>query len=121
MGGVGVEMCPGAALSVAHGLRLVVGREHVLVVLAPEHLRLLRRRPVEQAGALADRLGGGVRHERQLAAGTGALNNRTGGTAEQYKAEKVASGDGAHPAADGYEVLSKLVIAADWTDWLRGT
>jgi hypothetical protein len=35
--------------------------------------------------------------------------------------EEIASGDGAHPAADGYEVLSELVIAAGWADWLRGT
>lgn len=35
--------------------------------------------------------------------------------------EEVASGDGAHPAADGYEVLAQLVIAAGWADWLRGT
>jgi acyl-CoA thioesterase I len=35
--------------------------------------------------------------------------------------EEVASGDGAHPAADGYGVLSKLVLSAGWIDWLRGT
>lgn len=34
--------------------------------------------------------------------------------------EEVASGDGAHPAADGYEVLAQLVIVAGWADWLRG-
>jgi lysophospholipase L1-like esterase len=33
---------------------------------------------------------------------------------------QVAAGDGAHPAAEGYKVLSDLVIAAGWTDWLRG-
>jgi lysophospholipase L1-like esterase len=33
---------------------------------------------------------------------------------------QVAAGDGAHPAAEGYEVLSDLVIAAGWVDWLRG-
>jgi acyl-CoA thioesterase I len=33
---------------------------------------------------------------------------------------QVAAGDGAHPAAEGYEVLSGLVIAAGWADWLRG-
>lgn len=66
--GVGVEMCSGAALSVAHGLRFVVGRKHVWLVLAPERSGLLGRR-VEQAGALADRVSGGIRHERQLAAG----------------------------------------------------
>jgi hypothetical protein len=49
-------------------LRLVVGREHVRLVLAPERLGLLSRR-VEQAGALADRLSGGVRHERKLPTG----------------------------------------------------
>lgn len=32
---------------------------------------------------------------------------------------QVAAGDGAHPAAEGYEVLSDLVIAAGWADWLR--
>ncbi len=49
-------------------LRLVVGREHVRLVLAPERLGLLGRR-VKQASTLADRLGRDVRHERQLAAG----------------------------------------------------
>jgi acyl-CoA thioesterase-1 len=33
---------------------------------------------------------------------------------------EVAGDDGAHPAAEGYEALSRLVIAAGWTDWLRG-
>jgi acyl-CoA thioesterase-1 len=33
---------------------------------------------------------------------------------------EVAADDGAHPAAEGYEALSRLVIAAGWTDWLRG-
>jgi acyl-CoA thioesterase I len=33
---------------------------------------------------------------------------------------QVAAGDGAHPAAEGYKVLSDLVIAAGWADWLRG-
>jgi acyl-CoA thioesterase I len=33
---------------------------------------------------------------------------------------QVAAGDGAHPAAEGYNVLSDLVIAAGWADWLRG-
>lgn len=41
--GVGRRMCPGAALSVARGLRPVVGRDHVRLVIAPECLRLLRR------------------------------------------------------------------------------
>lgn len=34
---------------------------------------------------------------------------------------EVAAGDGAHPAADGYEAMAQLVIAAGWADWLRGT
>ncbi|HEX5309770.1 MAG TPA: GDSL-type esterase/lipase family protein [Solirubrobacteraceae bacterium] len=34
--------------------------------------------------------------------------------------EEVAADDGAHPAANGYEALSQLVIAAGWADWLRG-
>jgi acyl-CoA thioesterase I len=34
---------------------------------------------------------------------------------------EVVAGDGAHPAADGYEALAQLVIAAGWADWLRGT
>jgi len=33
---------------------------------------------------------------------------------------QVAADDGAHPAVEGYEVLSDLVIAAGWADWLRG-
>jgi acyl-CoA thioesterase I len=33
---------------------------------------------------------------------------------------QVAAGDGAHPAAEGYKVLSGLVIVAGWADWLRG-
>jgi acyl-CoA thioesterase I len=33
---------------------------------------------------------------------------------------EVAAGDGAHPAAEGHEALSQLVIAAGWADWLRG-
>jgi hypothetical protein len=33
---------------------------------------------------------------------------------------QVAVGDGAHPAAGGYEVLSDIEIAAGWADWLRG-
>lgn len=49
-------------------LRLVVGREHVWLVLAPERFGLLWRR-VEQAGALAYSLSGSVGHERQLPAG----------------------------------------------------
>jgi hypothetical protein len=50
---VGVEVRPGAALAVCHRLRLVVGREHVRFVLAPERLGLLGR-GIEQPGALAD-------------------------------------------------------------------
>lgn len=34
---------------------------------------------------------------------------------------EVAAGDGAHPAADGYQLLSECVIAGGWADWLRGT
>lgn len=33
-------------------------------------------------------------------------------------AREVAAGDGAHPAAEGYQALSDHVIAA-WADWLR--
>jgi hypothetical protein len=33
---------------------------------------------------------------------------------------EVAVGDGAHPAADGYQTLSELVIAAGWAGWLSG-
>jgi acyl-CoA thioesterase I len=32
--------------------------------------------------------------------------------------EEVAADDGAHPAVDGYEALSQLVIAGGWADWL---
>lgn len=64
--GVGVEMRPGAALRPAHRLALIVGREHVRLVLAPERLRLLRRR-IEQPCTLADRLCRGVGDKRQLA------------------------------------------------------
>jgi lysophospholipase L1-like esterase len=41
--------------------------------------------------------------------------------ASQVWMREVAAGDGAHPAADGYEALAQLVIAAGWADWLRGT
>lgn len=34
--------------------------------------------------------------------------------------EQVGSGDGAHPAAAGYDVLAQLVLAGGWLDWLRG-
>jgi acyl-CoA thioesterase I len=34
---------------------------------------------------------------------------------------QVAAGDGARPAAEGYKVLSDVVIAAGWADWLGGT
>ena len=33
--------------------------------------------------------------------------------------EQVASGDGAHPGAAGYEELAQLVLAGGWLDWLR--
>ncbi|HTW41519.1 MAG TPA: GDSL-type esterase/lipase family protein [Solirubrobacteraceae bacterium] len=33
--------------------------------------------------------------------------------------EEVAAGDGAHPAADGYEILAAHVLAGGWADWLR--
>ncbi len=34
--------------------------------------------------------------------------------------EQVGSGDGAHPAAAGYDALAQLVLAGGWLDWLRG-
>jgi lysophospholipase L1-like esterase len=40
--------------------------------------------------------------------------------ASQVWMREVAADDGAHPAADGYEALAQLVIAAGWADWLRG-
>ncbi len=33
--------------------------------------------------------------------------------------EQVASGDGAHPAAAGYQALAELVLSGGWLDWLR--
>jgi acyl-CoA thioesterase I len=33
--------------------------------------------------------------------------------------EAVASGDGSHPGAAGYAEIARLVLAADWLDWLR--
>jgi lysophospholipase L1-like esterase len=33
---------------------------------------------------------------------------------------QVTAGDGAHPAAAGYEYLAGLVLAGGWGDWLRG-
>lgn len=33
--------------------------------------------------------------------------------------EQIAAGDGAHPAAAGYEALAELVLAEGWLDWLR--
>ena len=33
--------------------------------------------------------------------------------------EQVASGDGAHPGAAGYEALAELVLSGGWLDWLR--
>jgi acyl-CoA thioesterase-1 len=32
---------------------------------------------------------------------------------------QVMAGDGAHPAAEGYDALADLILAAGWTDWLR--
>jgi len=32
---------------------------------------------------------------------------------------QVMAGDGAHPAAEGYDALAGLILAAGWTDWLR--
>ncbi len=40
--------------------------------------------------------------------------------ASQVWMQEVAAGDGAHPAADGYEALSSCVLAAGWAGWLRG-
>ncbi len=34
--------------------------------------------------------------------------------------EQVASGDGAHPGAGGYDALADLVLAGGWLGWLRG-
>jgi acyl-CoA thioesterase I len=34
---------------------------------------------------------------------------------------QVAAGDGAHPAANGYEALADLIIAGGWADWLVAT
>jgi acyl-CoA thioesterase I len=31
----------------------------------------------------------------------------------------IAAGDGAHPGADGYAELARLVLEAGWIDWLR--
>jgi acyl-CoA thioesterase I len=33
--------------------------------------------------------------------------------------EQVASGDGAHPGAAGYEALAELVLVGGWLEWLR--
>ena len=32
---------------------------------------------------------------------------------------EAAAGDGAHPAAGGYEALAELILAGGWLDWLR--
>lgn len=40
--------------------------------------------------------------------------------ASQVWMAEVAADDGAHPAAEGYEALSRLMFAAGWTDWLQG-
>lgn len=34
--------------------------------------------------------------------------------------QEVAAGDGAHPAARGYDALAGVVIAGGWAEWLRG-
>lgn len=34
--------------------------------------------------------------------------------------KQVADGDGAHPAAEGYDALARLVLAGGWFEWLRG-
>jgi acyl-CoA thioesterase I len=41
--------------------------------------------------------------------------------ASQLWLGEVATSDGAHPAADGYQALSDCVIAGGWADWLRGS
>jgi lysophospholipase L1-like esterase len=33
--------------------------------------------------------------------------------------DEAAHGDGAHPAAGGYDELARLVVAGGWLDWLR--
>jgi lysophospholipase L1-like esterase len=33
--------------------------------------------------------------------------------------DEAARGDGAHPAAGGYDALARLVVAGGWPDWLR--
>lgn len=33
--------------------------------------------------------------------------------------KEVAADDGAHPAADGYDALASLIVAAGWAEWLR--
>ena len=33
--------------------------------------------------------------------------------------KQVASGDGAHPGAAGYQALAELVLSGGWLDWLR--
>jgi acyl-CoA thioesterase-1 len=33
----------------------------------------------------------------------------------------IAAGDGAHPGAAGYAEIARLVLAADWLDWLRSS
>jgi acyl-CoA thioesterase-1 len=32
--------------------------------------------------------------------------------------QQVAAGDGAHPGAEGYEVLAEVVLAGGWLEWL---
>jgi acyl-CoA thioesterase I len=33
----------------------------------------------------------------------------------------IAAGDGAHPGADGYAEIARLILAAGWLDWLRSS
>jgi len=35
--------------------------------------------------------------------------------------DSIAAGDGAHPGAAGYAEIARLVLAADWLDWLRSS
>jgi hypothetical protein len=67
--GSAAELCLAPRATSPTSLRLLVGWEHVVLVLAPERLRLRGRR-IEQTRTLADRVGGSVWHERKLAAGS---------------------------------------------------
>ena len=33
--------------------------------------------------------------------------------------KEVGAGDGAHPAADGYDALANLIVSAGWGEWLQ--